>query len=88
MDTLPSITTGRVFSQAYAFAEGHLILQGGILMGKSLTPPKKTAPITSDRVAHLAGVGLKTPSKLTLKQVQELAASVETHIRRKGSKKK
>lgn len=43
------------------------------------TPP----PITSPRIKHLAGVGLKTPSKLTNKQTQELAGSVERHIQRK-----
>ena len=48
-------------------------------MGKKLTPPKP-APITSPRIKHLAGIGLKTPSKLTNKQTQELAGSVEAHI--------
>jgi hypothetical protein len=49
-------------------------------MGKKLTPPSKPAPITSPRIKHLAGIGLKTPSKLTNKQTQELAGSVEAHI--------
>lgn len=45
--------------------------------------PKKyppAEPITSRQIKHIAGVGLKTPSKLTTKQVQKLAASVEAHI--------
>jgi len=49
-------------------------------MGKKLIPPTYPAPITSPTIKHLAGVGLKTPSKLTPKQVQELAASVAAHI--------
>jgi hypothetical protein len=43
-------------------------------------PPSVPSPITSSRIKHLAGVGLRTPSKLSTKQVQELAASVEAHI--------
>lgn len=49
-------------------------------MGKKLTPPVTPAPVTSPKIKHLAGIGLKTPSKLTNKQVQELAASVEAHV--------
>jgi hypothetical protein len=49
-------------------------------MGKRLTPPSKPAPITSSRIRHLAGIGLKTPSKLTNRQTRELAGSVEAHI--------
>ena len=50
-------------------------------------PPLKTpAPITSPKIKHIAGVGLKTPSKLTNKQIQELAASVEAHIEPRGKK--
>jgi hypothetical protein len=47
-------------------------------------PPAE--PITSRAIKHIAGVGLKTPSKLTTRQVQKLAASVESHIepRRQG----
>jgi hypothetical protein len=52
-------------------------------MGKKLTPPRNPAPITSERIKHLAGIGLSTPSKLSNKQTQELAASVERHITRK-----
>jgi len=37
-------------------------------------------PITSRKIKRLAGIGLKTPSKLSNEQVQELAASVEAHI--------
>jgi len=55
-------------------------------MGKKLTPPVHPASITSQRIKHLAGVGLKTPSKLSNKQVQELAGSVEAHIARKKGK--
>jgi hypothetical protein len=44
---------------------------------------KKPNPITSPRIKHLAGKGLKAPSTLTTKQVRELAASVEAHIARK-----
>lgn len=42
-------------------------------------PPAE--PITSRSIKRIAGLGLKTPSKLSTKQVQELAASVEAHIR-------
>jgi hypothetical protein len=56
-------------------------------MGKKLTPPKNPAPITSTKIKHLAGIGMKTPSKLTPKQVQELAASVEAHIEPRKKKK-
>jgi len=48
--------------------------------------PKKPASITSPRIKHLAGKGLKAPSTLTTKQVQELAGSVEAHITRKKKK--
>jgi hypothetical protein len=37
-------------------------------------------PITARKIKHIAGIGLKTPSKLTTKQVRQLAASVEAHI--------
>ena len=46
-------------------------------------PPAE--PITSRSIKHIEGVGLKTPSKLTTKQVQKLAAaSVEAHIEPRG----
>jgi hypothetical protein len=45
-----------------------------------LPPIKTPAPITSPKIKHIAGIGLATPTKLTPKQVQELAASVEAHI--------
>jgi hypothetical protein len=48
----------------------------------------KTSPLTSPRIKSLAGKGLKAPSTLTTKQVQELAGSVEAHIARKQKKKK
>ena len=48
-------------------------------MSKS-KPPIIPAPITSPKIRHIAGKGLKAPSTLTTKQVQELAASVEAHI--------
>jgi len=57
-------------------------------MGKKLTPPKNPLPVTSPKIAHIAGVGLATPSKLTNKQIQELAASVERHIEPRGTPKK
>jgi hypothetical protein len=44
-------------------------------MAKKLHPP-----ITSDRVKHLAGEGLEAPSRLSTKQVRELAGSVLRHI--------
>ncbi len=56
-------------------------------MPKKLIPPKNPAPITSQKIKHLAGIGLATPSKLTPKQVQELAASVEAHIEPRNQKK-
>ena len=49
-------------------------------MAKSTVPPKAPAPLTSPKIKHIAGVGLKAPSTLTTKQVRELAASVEAHI--------
>jgi hypothetical protein len=55
--------------------------KGVIVMSKKSTP--QAPPITSPRIKHLAGIGLKTPSKLTNKQTQELAGSVERHIQRK-----
>lgn len=51
-------------------------------------PIASPAPITAPRIKHIAGVGMKTPSKLTTKQVQELAASVEAHIEPRGKKKR
>jgi hypothetical protein len=49
-------------------------------MTKQTKQPVIPSPITSPKIKHIAGVGLKTPSKLTTKQVQELAASVAAHI--------
>ncbi len=57
-------------------------------MGKKLTPPKNPAPLTSQRIRSIAGIGLATPSKLSPKQVQELAASVEAHIEPRAKKSK
>ena len=51
---------------------------------KPITNP---APITASKIKHIAGVGMKTPSKLTTRQVQELAASVEAHIEPRRKKK-
>jgi len=47
---------------------------------------KKPAPITSPRIKHLAGKGLRAPSTLTTRQLQDLAGSVEAHITRKKRK--
>jgi hypothetical protein len=47
---------------------------------------KKPASITSPRIKHLAGEGLRAPSTLTPKQVRELAGSVLVHITRKKKK--
>jgi hypothetical protein len=44
------------------------------------TPTRPPAPLTSPKIKHIAGKGLKAPSTLTTKEVQELAASVEAHI--------
>ena len=44
-------------------------------MPKKLIPPANPEPITSSTIKRLVGIGLKTPSKLTPKQVQQLAAS-------------
>jgi len=52
----------------------------GIMKKKTAVAP----PITSPRIKHLAGKGLRAPSTLTTKQVRELAGSVERHIKRKG----
>lgn len=57
-------------------------------MPKKSVPPKDPKPITSTRIKHLAGEGLSRPSKLTTKQVQELAASVMRHIELRGGKLK
>jgi hypothetical protein len=51
-------------------------------MPKKSTAPKP-APLTSPNIKHIAGEGLKRPSMLTTKQVQQLAASVMEHIERK-----
>lgn len=48
----------------------------------------KAKPLTSPRIKSLAGKGLRAPSTLTSKQVQELAGSVEAHIARTKKKKK
>jgi hypothetical protein len=48
------------------------------LMSKKITRPP--APITSAKVKRLAGEGLRRPSQLSTKQVQDLAASVMAHI--------
>jgi hypothetical protein len=49
-------------------------------MAKKPTKP----PSTSDKVKHLGGVGMQDPKKLTPKQAQTLAASVESHIQPRG----
>lgn len=41
---------------------------------------------TGKEVKHLAGEGLKKPGKLTKKQVQKIAGSVEAHIQPRGKK--
>ena len=51
------------------------------------TPITSPSPITSPKIKRLAGVGMKTPSKLTTQQVQELAASVASHIEPRAKKK-
>ena len=62
------------------------ILEEVVVMSERKYPPAE--PITSKGIKRIAGVGLKAPSKLTTKQVQKLAASVEAHIepRRTGRK--
>jgi hypothetical protein len=40
------------------------------------------APITSDRIKHLAGLGLEDPTKLSVDEVRELCGSVLAHINR------
>jgi hypothetical protein len=56
-------------------------------MPKKTTPPP--APLTSRKIKHLAGEGLRAPSTLTTAQVKELAGSVLAHIepRNTGAKK-
>jgi len=56
-------------------------------MSKKLNPPAAPSPITSGKIKRLSGIGLKTPSKLTNKQTQELAASVLAHIEPRRKKK-
>jgi hypothetical protein len=41
---------------------------------------KSGEPKTSRKVEHEAGVGLKNPKRLSDRQVQSLAGSVEAHI--------
>ncbi len=50
-------------------------------------PARPPAPITSTKVKHLAGEGLRRPSQLSTKQVQDLAASVMAHIEPRRYKK-
>ena len=45
------------------------------------------SPITSPKIKHIAGIGLRAPSTLTTTQVRELAASVEAHIEPRGPNK-
>lgn len=50
---------------------------------ESNMPNKKPvipAPMTALGIKRLAGKGLRAPSTLTSKQIQQLAASVEAHI--------
>jgi hypothetical protein len=49
--------------------------------------PRPPAPITSQKIKHLAGEGLQRPSTLTAAQVRELAGSVLAHIEPRGGKK-
>jgi hypothetical protein len=54
-------------------------------------PPAKpkaiVPPITSPKIAHIAGEATANPGKLTNKQISELGASVLRHIEpRKGGK--
>lgn len=51
-------------------------------------PTRAPAPITSQKIKHLAGEGMRAPSKLTTEQVRELAASVAAHIEPRGGPKK
>jgi hypothetical protein len=46
------------------------------------TAAPAVAEITSDRIKHLAGLGLKTPQMLMPDQVREVCASVMAHIER------
>ena len=56
-------------------------------MPKKLNPPKTPSPITSQKIKHLAGEALKTPSTLSNKEIQELGASVMAHIEPRKKKK-
>jgi len=56
-------------------------------MSKSKAPARPPAPLTSPKIKHLASVGLETPSKLSTKETQELAASVMAHIEPRKSTK-
>jgi hypothetical protein len=55
-------------------------------MAQGTQPPKRPpAPLTSQKIKHIASEGLRAPSTITNKQTQELAASVMAHIEpRKG----
>jgi hypothetical protein len=56
-------------------------------MGKK-PPPRPPSPITSQKIKHLAGEGLRRPSQMTAKQVRELAGSVMAHIEPRGARPK
>ena len=51
------------------------------------TPPKAPAPLTSQKIKHLAGEGLAHPSMMTAEQIRELAGSVMAHIEPRKPKK-
>lgn len=57
-------------------------------MPKKPTRPTRTpAPLTSPKIKHIAGEGLRAPSTLKTKEVQELAASVMAHIEPRATAK-
>jgi len=48
--------------------------------------PKEPHPITSPKIKKLASIAMKTPSKLTTKETEQLGASVMRHIEPRGGK--
>ena len=87
IDSTKLPTKGNLLRLIASRIDGAINRVGEDNMARS-APPKFPSPITSPKIKHIAGVGLKTPSKLSNKQVQELAASVEAHIEPRKHKPK
>jgi hypothetical protein len=51
------------------------------------TPSRPPAPLTSQKIKHIASEGLRAPSTLKTQEIQELAASVMSHIEPRANSK-